>query len=59
MFLLFGMIVYLVVGVYVIALVCRGCIKLGRLLGWVVEILVSLMAKVRFGIETLMFQMVV
>ena len=57
-FLLFGMVV-LVVGIYVVVQMYHGCIGLGHLLGWVVEILVGLMVGVHCEIMTLMFQMVV
>ena len=57
-FLLFGMIA-LVVGICVVVLMYHGCIRLGHLLGWVVEIQVSLEVKVRYGTVTLMFRMVV
>ena len=57
-FVLFEMVV-LVVGICVFVQTYRDCIVLGRLLGWVVEILVGLMVRVRCEIMTLMFQMVV
>ena len=58
MFLLFEMVV-LIVGICVVVLMYHGCIILGLLLGWVVEIWVSLEVKVHYGKVTLMFRMVV
>ena len=50
-FVLFGMVV-LVVGICVFVQTYRDCIVLGRLLGWVVEILVDLMVRVHCEIMT-------
>ena len=57
-FVLFEMVV-LVVGICVFVQTYRDCIVLGRLLGWVVEILVGLVVGVHCEIVTWMFQMVV
>ena len=50
-FVLFGMVV-LFVGIYVFVQMYLDYIELGRLLGWVVEILVNLMVRVRCEIMT-------
>ena len=50
-FVLFEMVV-LVVGICVFVQTYRDCIVLGRLLGWVVEILVGLMVRVCCEIMT-------